>query len=376
MGMDTSVRVAHSMTRGRKGRGPRGAIGDTDSRSTSGPDPVAGDIRIVTSTDNATARRCDSSVELEDMGPADKSKKPSYWRTVPLAEAEALRRGCEIPQIIIKTLAKGVFVALADLTPAALSAAASGGKPIHVHRRVLDSDVFETELAGSGVESDVWQRDSTLNKGDWQDAYKNLLKALALPLVDMPSHIRKYFTDQHNYIIDHEYASNGSDWSIMAKADLQARLAFFAQPRRSFDTKAFENLVARRYLESLTLRRAVASEDFNMHSQPVASNSRVRRLASLAEAPPVGLPFRKSTHGTAISRCWICKASHKAAECHATGKYSRFAVDLRATVRASDGKVFCGPFNSRPGCHRTQCDKLHECTVCGSSAHGASQAVC
>ena len=46
--MDTSVRVAHGMTRGRKGRGPRGAIGDTDSRSTSGPDPAAGDIRIVT----------------------------------------------------------------------------------------------------------------------------------------------------------------------------------------------------------------------------------------------------------------------------------------------------------------------------------------
>ena len=49
MGMDTSVRVAHGMTRGRKGRGLRGAIGDTDSRSTSGPDPAAGDIRIVTS---------------------------------------------------------------------------------------------------------------------------------------------------------------------------------------------------------------------------------------------------------------------------------------------------------------------------------------
>ena len=48
MGMDTSVRVARGMTRGRKGRGLRGAIGDTDSRSTSGPDPVAGDIRIVT----------------------------------------------------------------------------------------------------------------------------------------------------------------------------------------------------------------------------------------------------------------------------------------------------------------------------------------
>ena len=48
MGMDTSVRVARSMTWGRKGRGPRGAIGDTDSRSTSGPDPAAGDIRIVT----------------------------------------------------------------------------------------------------------------------------------------------------------------------------------------------------------------------------------------------------------------------------------------------------------------------------------------
>ena len=48
MGMDTSVRVARGMARGRKGRGPRGAIGDTDSRSTSGPDPVAEDIRIVT----------------------------------------------------------------------------------------------------------------------------------------------------------------------------------------------------------------------------------------------------------------------------------------------------------------------------------------
>ena len=48
MGMDTSVRVARGMTQGRKGRGPRGAIGDTDSRSTSGPDPAAEDIRIVT----------------------------------------------------------------------------------------------------------------------------------------------------------------------------------------------------------------------------------------------------------------------------------------------------------------------------------------
>ena len=48
MGMDTSVRVARGMMRGRKGRGPRGAIGDPDSRSTSGPGPVAEDIRIVT----------------------------------------------------------------------------------------------------------------------------------------------------------------------------------------------------------------------------------------------------------------------------------------------------------------------------------------
>ena len=48
MGMDTSVHVARGMTRGRKGRGPQGAIGDTDSRSTSGPDPAAEDIRIVT----------------------------------------------------------------------------------------------------------------------------------------------------------------------------------------------------------------------------------------------------------------------------------------------------------------------------------------
>ena len=46
--MDTSVRVTRGMTWGRKGCGPRGAIGDTDSRSTSGPDPAAEDIRIVT----------------------------------------------------------------------------------------------------------------------------------------------------------------------------------------------------------------------------------------------------------------------------------------------------------------------------------------
>ena len=46
--MDTSVRVARGMARGRKGRGPRGPIGDADSRSTSGPDPAAEDIRIVT----------------------------------------------------------------------------------------------------------------------------------------------------------------------------------------------------------------------------------------------------------------------------------------------------------------------------------------
>ena len=48
MGMDTSVRVTRGMMRGQKGRSPRGAIGDTDSRSTSGPDLVAEDIRIVT----------------------------------------------------------------------------------------------------------------------------------------------------------------------------------------------------------------------------------------------------------------------------------------------------------------------------------------
>ena len=48
MGMDTSVHVARGMARGRKGRGPRGPIGDADSRSTSGPDPAAEDIRIVT----------------------------------------------------------------------------------------------------------------------------------------------------------------------------------------------------------------------------------------------------------------------------------------------------------------------------------------
>ena len=46
--MNTSVRVARGMARGRKGRGPRGPIGDADSRSTSGPDPAAEDIRIVT----------------------------------------------------------------------------------------------------------------------------------------------------------------------------------------------------------------------------------------------------------------------------------------------------------------------------------------
>ena len=57
MGMDTSVRVAHGMTRGRKGRGPRGAIGDTDSRSTSGPDPAAGDIRIVTQGPKADSKK-------------------------------------------------------------------------------------------------------------------------------------------------------------------------------------------------------------------------------------------------------------------------------------------------------------------------------
>ena len=50
MGMDTNVRIARGMMRGRKGRGPRGAIGDTDSRSTSGPDLAAEDIRIVTGT--------------------------------------------------------------------------------------------------------------------------------------------------------------------------------------------------------------------------------------------------------------------------------------------------------------------------------------
>ena len=48
MGMDTSIRVTCGMTRGRKGLGPQGAIGDTDSRSTPGPDPAAEDIRIVT----------------------------------------------------------------------------------------------------------------------------------------------------------------------------------------------------------------------------------------------------------------------------------------------------------------------------------------
>ena len=31
-----------------EGRGPQGAIGDTDSWSTSGPDPAAEDIRIIT----------------------------------------------------------------------------------------------------------------------------------------------------------------------------------------------------------------------------------------------------------------------------------------------------------------------------------------
>ena len=51
MGMDTSVRIARGMMRERKGRGPWGAIGDTDSRSTSGPDPAAEDIQIVTVTE-------------------------------------------------------------------------------------------------------------------------------------------------------------------------------------------------------------------------------------------------------------------------------------------------------------------------------------
>ena len=60
--MDTSVRVAHGMTRGRKGRGLRGAIGDTDSRSTSGPDPAAGDIRIVT----FSSYTFDHTIDLKD----------------------------------------------------------------------------------------------------------------------------------------------------------------------------------------------------------------------------------------------------------------------------------------------------------------------
>ena len=63
--MDTSVRVARGMARGRKGRGPRGPIGDADSRSTSGPDPAAEDIRIVTKVQQGklTGTRLDSSSE-------------------------------------------------------------------------------------------------------------------------------------------------------------------------------------------------------------------------------------------------------------------------------------------------------------------------
>ena len=70
MGMDTSVRVARGMTRGRKGRGPRGAIGDTDSRSTSGPDPAAEDIRIVTVCDFLIAFAFAGCGQLCDLGDA------------------------------------------------------------------------------------------------------------------------------------------------------------------------------------------------------------------------------------------------------------------------------------------------------------------
>ena len=50
MGMDTSIHITRGMMWGQKGHGPQGVIGDMDSQSTLGPDPVAEDIWIVTET--------------------------------------------------------------------------------------------------------------------------------------------------------------------------------------------------------------------------------------------------------------------------------------------------------------------------------------
>ena len=61
---------------------------------------------------------------------ATRKIKKSYWSSINLANSITLSRGNEIAPILLKTLSKGVFVSLADFTPAVLNAAAQGTRPI------------------------------------------------------------------------------------------------------------------------------------------------------------------------------------------------------------------------------------------------------
>ena len=331
-----------------------------------------------------------------------KAKKP-YWSGISLANSDTLRQGNEIAPILLKSLSKGVFVSLADFTPAVLNAAARGTKSIRTRSIRLDDDLLPTDVA---VIDNSWTRDSTLNKGDWNDAYINLILAITSQAVGMTSEQQRFFTELHDYIYNHEYAANGRDWAVMAQVDVEVRTAWFATPR-TFDKTWVDHIITRRVLEAMVQAASYTSGGDSTHRQPshlsdnhpISTNNRVRRQASqvhMANAskndnpnaskndnpdhrllPASGsMPFRSSTGATPDLRCWICKGPHQAAACQAQGKYAYYRLDRRRIVRQSDGAGFCGGYNSRSGCKRSSCDRLHECISCGSSTHGAGDEVC
>jgi len=318
------------------------------------------------------------------VGPA--RPKRSQWSTVTLADPSSLGRGCEIPHILVKTLARMVFVPLADFVPSVLAAASSGSTPIPTKRIKLEDDLFETDVVNSG---DIWARDANLNKGEWIDAYNNFFRALQHPTVGMTEEQVLFFVKLRDFLLDHEYAIDGTHWSIVAKTDLRARQAFFAFPRQ-FNSAWVVNLIQREYMQALVqtstqhLLHTPPMPQPSIHSSPVASNNRIRRHISHTLPPPlpnphpgiVTMPFRSST-GARPGRCWICKGTHQASACSSTAvHHARYDPARGGVIRATDGARFCGDFNRRGACSRPQCQYLHECITCSNGAHGASQAVC
>lgn len=307
-------------------------------------------------------------------------RKKSVWGSIKLADGAAVGQGCEIPSIIVKTLAKGRFVPLADLLPAVLAAAATGRVPFRTKRVKLEGDLVESEVVDSG---DELGRDAMLNKGDWTDAYTNLMRALQHPDVDMSKDQQSFFSSLRDYLLQHRHALDGTHWSIIAKADVRARQAFFAFPR-TFNSIWIQGILDEEYMHALAVASAQPyTGGLPAREAPTISNSRTRKASQAmnlwqpnTSAEGGQRPFRAST-GQRPSRCWICKGSHRASECTSTNRHHGcYDTGRKTIVRTADQVRFCGNFNQRGVCSMPQCAYAHECITCGSGAHSASQGVC